>query len=110
MDETKLHGMREVLLSADDKVKLYSVPAEVAHDLTQYCLDFATDWIWRGPESAKLLRKYEEQYVACYGVAEFIDYLNRWVIPERPSVLVKELDCYDYELPEEYREYPKFNF
>lgn len=110
VDETDLHGMREVLLSADDKVKLYSVPAEVAHDLSKYCLDFATDWIWRGSESAKFLKKHKDQYVAHYDEADFIDYLNRWAFPERPSTLIRELDCYDYELPEEYREYPRFNF
>ena len=110
VDETKLQGMQEVLLSADDKVKLYSVPAEVAHDLTKYCLDFATDWIWHGSESAKYLKKHKDQYVAYFNATDFIDYLNRWVFPDRPSTLVKELDCYDYELPEEYRGYPRFNF
>lgn len=110
VDETKLQGMEEVLLSADDKVKLYSVPAEVAHDLTKYCLEFANDWVWHGSESAKYLKKHKDQYVAHFNAADFIDYLNRWVFPDRPATLVKELDCYDYELPEEYRGYPKFNF
>lgn len=110
VDETKLQGMREVILSADDKAKLYSVPAEVAHDLTRYCLEFATDWVWHGSESAKYLKRHKDQYVAYFNAADFIDYLNRWVFPEQPSILVKELDCYDYELLEEYRGYPKFNF
>ena len=110
VDETEFHGMEEVILSADDKAKIYSVPAEVAHNLQKYCLDFAADWIWHGPESAKFLQKHRNQYVACYNDADFIEYLNKWVFPEQPSTLVKELDCYDYELPEEYKKYPQFNF
>lgn len=110
VDETELSGMAEIILSADDKAKIYSVPAEIAYDLQKYCLEFASDWIWHGPESAKYLKRFGNQYVACYNADDFIVYLNQWVYPECPSSLVKELDYYDYELPEEYRKYPKFNF
>ena len=110
VDETELEGMKEVILSADDKAKLYLVPAEVAHNLQKYCLAFATDWVWHGPESAKYLKKHNNQYVAYFNATDFIDYLNKWIFSEQHSTLVKELDFYDYELPEEYKKYPKFNF
>ncbi len=110
IDETEFKGMKEVVLSADDKAKVYLVPAEVTHDLKRYCLEFATDWVWHGPESAKYLKRHNNQYVACFNVADFIEYLNRWIFPEQASTLVKELDFYDYELPDEYKKYPQFNF
>ena len=110
VDETEYVGMKEVILSADDKAKIYSVPAEVAHNLQKYCLEFATEWIWHGLESAKYLKKHNNQYVACYNASDFIEYLNKWVFPEQPSELVRELDYYDYELPDEYQNFPCFNF
>lgn len=48
--------------------------------------------------------------VAVYGVPDFIDYLNEWLFPEQRSMLIEQLDFYDYELPEEYDVYPQFNF
>lgn len=110
VDEREFESMREVILSADDKVKIYSVPEEVADDLDKYCWDFAANWIWHGPENAKFLQNIKGQFVAVYGVSDFIDYLNRWAFPQRPSTLIEELDCYDYELPEEYKDYPQYNF
>lgn len=110
VDETEFEGMAEVILSADDKAKVYSVPAEVAHNLQKYCLEFATDWVWHGSESAKYLKKHNNQYVAVFNASDFIDYLNDWVFQSQSSTLLKELDYFDYELPEEYQKYPRFNF
>ena len=110
VDETEFTGMVEVILSADDKAKIYSVPAEVAHNLQKYCLEFATDWVWHGSESAKYLKQHNNQYVAVFNASDFIEYLNDCVFPNQSSTLVKELDYYDYELPEEYKKYPRFNF
>lgn len=102
--------MKQVLLSHDSKVRMYAVPDEVADHLEEYCLDFAVNWIWKDPEGRKLLRKIGGVEVAVYGAPEFIDYLNRRKFPHQPSVLVGELDWYDYELPEEYAGYPQFHF
>ena len=102
--------MREVLLSHDSKVLVYSVPDEVAEHLEQYCLDFACNWIWKNPNGAKLLQNIRGMTVAVYGAPDFIDYLNEWVFPQQHSSLIKQLDCYNYELPEEYQKYPQFNF
>ena len=89
--------MKKVLLSHDDKVLMYSVPDEVADHLDEYCLDFASNWIWKNPEGAKLLKNIDGLMV-------------EWLFPEQRSMLIEQLDFYDYELPEEYDVYPQFNF
>ena len=45
-----------------------------------------------------------------YTEADFIDYLNRWVFPEEPSRVVRGLGCPFYDLPEDCRALPRFNF
>ena len=104
--------MKEVILSHDSKALLYLVPEEVAEQLEDYCMDFACRWIWEDPRGAALLQEINGHPCAVYGSQDFIDYLNRWVFPERPSCLVRELDFYGYEeeFPQEYRRYPRFNF
>lgn len=102
--------MQEVILSADDKAKIYMVPYKVAMNLNKYCWEFATNWVWHGPENAKYLKNLDGQFVAVFGVADFIDYLNTWEFPKQHSTLIKELDCCNYELPEEYKNFPKYNF
>ena len=111
VDETEYTGMKEVILSHDSEAMIYLVPAEVAANLDQYCWDFAANWVWHGPENGKFLKHFgDNQLGAVFGAPDFIDYLNKWVFPEQPSKLVKGLGCYDYEIPEEYRFYPKYNF
>lgn len=111
VDETKYEGMAEVILSHDSEAMLYSVPAEVAANLDQYCWDFAANWVWHGPENRKYLRSFgDSQLGAVFGAPDFIDYLNRWAFPEYESKLIKGLGCYDYEIPEEYQHYPQYNF
>lgn len=102
--------MKKVCLSHDSQVMVYSVPNEVANHLQDYCWEFSTNWIWHNPNGAKLLQTVRGQTVAVYGASDFIDYLNEWVFPKEQSQLVKQLDCYEDELPEEYRKYPQFNF
>ena len=102
--------MKEVILSADNKAKIYLVPDEVAENLSEYCLEFCSNWIWKNPNGAKYLQLISGSKVAVYDESDFIEYLNEWIFPEQPSVIVKELDFYNYELPEEYENYAKFNF
>ena len=102
--------MKEIILSADGYAKLYLVPDEVADNLDRYCLEFQTKWIWHDPNGAKLLKESNGMKYASFTEKDFIEYLNEWIFPDEPSVLVKEFDCYPDELPKEYREYPKFNF
>lgn len=102
--------MKEILISHDDKVLMYSVPDEVADNLDEYCWEFAANWIWKDPNGAKLLKEIKGTKVAVYGAPDFIDYLNEWVFPKQKSEFIKQLDYYDYELPAEYEKYPRYNF
>lgn len=75
-----------------------------------YCWEFAANWIWKNPNGAKLLQEIRGQKVAIYGSTDFIDYLNEWIFPQQKSVLIEQLNYYDYELPEKYKDYPQYNF
>lgn len=103
--------MKEVILSHDSEATIYLVPDKVADNLDKYCWDFAANWVWHGPENAKFLHEIGNgQIGAIFDSLDFIDYLNKWAFPDQQSKLVKGLDCYDYEIPEEYISYPKYNF
>ena len=103
--------MKEVILSADDEAKIYIVPDEVADNLDKYCWDFAADWVWNGPEKNRFLVELGAgKFGVMFDDSDFIDYLNRWAFPEQHSKLLNVLGCYDYEVPETYKDYPKYNF
>lgn len=102
--------MKEVILSHDSEAKLYLVPDEVADNLKQYCLDFSVNWLWQSPHAKKYHKIVNGLDGVIYGAPDFIDYLNEWLFPHQTSVLVRCLGCYNYELPEEYKSYPQFNF
>ena len=111
VEETEYRGMAEVILSHDGEAMVYSVPAEVAENLRTFCLDFADGWVWHGPENGKFLRPFGKgQIGAVFGAPDFIDYLNHWVFTDRPSTLVKGLGCCFNEIPEAFRDLPRFNF
>ena len=111
VDETEYSGMREVILSHDSEAVLYSVPAEVAAYLEEYCWDFAANWVWHGPENGRFLKPFGQgQLGAVFGAPDFIDYLNKWAFPDRESKRVKGLGCDFCELPEEYQRFPRYNF
>lgn len=111
VDETEYSGMKEVILSHDREAMVYLVPAEVAADLDTYCRDFAANWVWHGPENARFLKSFgDSQLGAVFGASDFIEYLNRWAFPNHESRLVKDLGCFYYEIPEEYHNYPRYNF
>lgn len=48
----------------------------------------------------------------CYNEADFIDYLNKYLFPNQPAILIENLGWTELgkNLPEKYREYPYFNF
>lgn len=79
--------MKRVILSADNDRKVYAVPDRVADDLEEYCLEFCTRWLRTSPHA----RQYRAYGGLCYDERDFIDYLNRWVFPEEPSVFVANL-------------------
>ncbi len=45
--------MKNVILSHDDKVRIYSVPDEVADNLDKYCWEFAANWNLEKPKWSK---------------------------------------------------------
>ena len=100
--------MKNVLLSHDDKISVYSVPDVVAEKLNEYCSEFADKWLWTSPHA----EKYKTNIGVCYGAQDFIDYLNEWVLPDTPSILIETLDNVwnVSDAPEIYRKCKWFNF
>ena len=111
VEETAYHGMAEVVLSHDSGAMVCLVPAGVAGNLEEYCLDFAANWVWHGPENGKYLRPFgENQIGAVFGAPDFIEYLNKWCFPDQPSRILIDLNCGVDGIPAEYRTLPRFNF
>ena len=103
--------MKKVLLSHDGKMKMYLVPDEVADNLKKYCMDFGFNWILNDPNAQKLRVTTPSGEIGyMFGAQDFIDYLNDFIFPSQKSTLVAEMDFYDYEIPEEYKDIPWFNF
>ena len=108
--------MKYVLLSADSQPSVYSVPDIVADNLKEYCCNFCNKWLWESPHAAE----YHTQTGVAYNEEDFIYYLNKWVFPDEPSVLIETLDCSVISdsingrgkprLPEKYKGCEWFNF
>lgn len=103
--------MKNVLLSADNELGLFSVPDEVADHLEDYCLEFCCNWLHKSPDAAKYRVKMGGMVGVCFNEKDFIDYLNQYVCQE-PSVWVRTLSgVYPGDpLPGEYAALPCFNF
>ena len=99
--------MKNVILSADGDYMLYSVPDAVADGLTGYCMEFCTEWLWKSPHAEKYRRTRHGIACVCYNEEDFIAYLNQWVFPQEPSVLLKHLGA---QIPKEYKNFPTFHF
>ncbi len=95
--------MKNVILSADSENILYSVPDEVAENLDKYCLEFCNAWLRESPDA----EKYRIGGGVCYTEADFVDYLNTYIFPDKKSEMVRTLG---WSIPEEYRKLPFFNF
>lgn len=103
--------MKKILLSHDSKMKMYLVPDDAANHLRQYCMYFGFEWLMNDPNAKKLTYTFpggEVGYI--FGAQDFIDYLNEFVFPNEKSIFLKQMDFYDYEIPEEYKDLPYFNF
>jgi len=96
--------MKNVILSADGPLCVYSVPDKIADNLEGACWYFSSIWIFEEPQ----VKRFLKNGVAWFNEKDFIDYLNNWETPESPSVLVEELT--GYEIPEQYKDCPKYNF
>ena len=108
--------MKNILLSADNAPSVYSVPDIVADNLREYCCEFCGKWLHESPDAAE----YFISYGFAYNETDFINYLNKWVFPDEPSVLVETLDWSVIgeaingrgapRLPEKYKGCEWFNF
>ena len=94
-----MRRMKYVLLSADTRPSVYSVPDIVADNLKEYCLEFEY-WLQESPHAAN----YRD---GGFDETDFVRYLNEWVFPDQPSTLVKTLG---WRVPRKYRNYERFNF
>ncbi len=103
-------GMKRVLLSADSYPSVYLVPEEVADHLEAYCLEFACDWL----RTEKRAKKYRVGGTACYSETDFIEYLNKYKFPDKPSVFIETVKIHwdgdENDLPLKYRQLEWFNF
>lgn len=103
--------MKNILLSADSEISVFSVPDKVADNLKKYCLDFCCDWLHKSPDAAKYRVQMGDTVGVCYTEKDFIDYLNQYICDEQ-SVLVSTLTAVyrEKDLPKEYIGLPYFNF
>ena len=105
-----IQPMKEVILSSDGDLSLYLVSAEVADNLIDVCNEFASEYVWHGPNNGKFLRLCGKQYVACFTEKDFIEYLNDYLCPQCKSVKLKTLGSFDDGVPAQYQNLPWFNF
>lgn len=100
--------MKNIILSAGNETKVYSVPDEVADNLRKYCIEFCDKWLINSPDA----EKYRKNGVLCYNESTFIDYLNTYIFPHQESYIVENLGWIDdnSELPPLYANCPQFNF
>lgn len=100
--------MKNVILSADGDRYVYCIPDESADNLEKYCMEFCDDWLKTSPNADK----YRVNGILYYNQSDFIEYLNKWVFPEKRSKLVENLGWipFDAPVPDKYKECPQFNF
>ena len=74
-------------------------------------MDFGFDWILNDPNAQKLRVTTPSGEIGyMFGAQDFTDYLNDFIFPTQKSTLIDEMDFYDYEIPDEYKDIPWFNF
>lgn len=103
--------MKNVLLSADGEISVFSVPDKVADNLEQYCMEFCCNWLHKSPDAARYRVKTGDVMCVCYCEKDFIEYLNKYICDEHSELvrILKGVYVGD-ELPEEYAGLPYFNF
>ena len=100
--------MKQILLSADGPIRVYSVPDEVAADLYEWA-DRFRDWMQNAPEASCYRTVFPSGTIGlCFNEEDFIQYLNNVAFPEQPSVFVQEVE--EDNIPEAFRSCPWFNF
>lgn len=100
--------MKNVLLSADSEISVFSVPDKIADNLEKYCLEFCCHWLHESPDAAKYRVKMGDVVGACYSEK---DYLNQYICEEQSVLIATLADVFGEDgLPEEYIGLPYFNF
>ncbi|MCI8422241.1 MAG: hypothetical protein HFF50_01715 [Lawsonibacter sp.] len=103
--------MKNVLLSADSEIGVFSVPDKVADNLETYCMDFCCDWLHKSPDAAKYRVQMGDTVVVCYSEKDFIEYLNQYICDEPSRLIMPLTDVYsEKDLPKDYIGLPYFNF
>ena len=93
--------MKNVILSADNELKVYLVPDFVEESFNKLCMDFSMNW------KDRLIHPKD-----WFDEKDFVEYLNEKVCKEEKCVFVEKLG-WDYKpkkWPEKYRKCPHFNF
>ena len=85
--------MKNVILSADGELKVYSVPDKIERELEEICMEFS-----------RMGGYYDEE--------DFVDWLNRYKYPYQKSEFVENIGFINDEkdIPLKYRECKRFNF
>ena len=93
--------MKNVILSADNELKVYLVPDFVAGSLGSLCAEFSKNW--------KTLQVRPRDG---FDEADFIEYLNEKRCESEKCVFVESLgwDRNRKKWPEQYRKCPSFGF
>lgn len=101
--------MKNVILSADVDLMVYSVPDEVSSNLEGYCLDFIK-WLNSPHGKQYCLEEYKDETICCLP-NDFIVWLNKHKFPDQPSFFVENLgNIYLKDVPEHCKKYKDFNF
>ena len=100
--------LKNIVISADGDRMVYSVPDIVADNLRDFCLEFCGEWLPTSPHA----KRYRIRSGLCYNESDFIEYLNKWVFPDKQSIFIENLGWIDFgaPLPERYKDCPQFNF
>ncbi|MBO4363045.1 MAG: hypothetical protein J5912_01530 [Clostridia bacterium] len=97
--------LKNVIVSADNELKVYLVPDFVADSFDRLCADFSRNWETRQPPRL-------DEAEGGFDEKSFIDYLNESICGDEKCVFIETLG-WDYrrkKWPEKYRNCPYFNF
>lgn len=101
--------MKYVFLGSWGPLNIYLVPEEVANDLEKYCNDYI-EWLREGNDKEKC---YGKGYSLSYDENDFIEYLNKYIFPDRKSefIMTPKIDEKGERIfPEKFKDCPFFRF
>ncbi len=103
LTEKEMTLLKNVILSADNELKVYLVPDFVAGSFSRLCADFSMD---------RVTLQIHDRSGSGFDETDFIEYLNEKICKDEKCVFVEKLG-WDYnrkKWPEKYRDCPHFNF